>query len=752
MAQLACFDDEAFVALANRGLLRRAHKDLEKQAASIVEETPQQVVVGFGEHRVGFDARGPAHAQCTCQAGGVCQHILAAAIALQRMGNAAVAGHNPAGNAQETGAVGVGVGAAATAGAVAATDRADPVSDGALAGAVPDSAIAALHASLLAMPQAALVKHAGKPGYRWAWQFVHDLDLERGLRLGGERHIVIGFQHPRITLRYLGGGVESLVADVQTSHLAKHQVAAVLAYRRAHGIDDPPPEAPGKARSATLDLGKDHAPPGSAADTQQASRDRLRSAVLQLLVACVALGLSHLSRSIHERFATLAVWAQGAEYYRLALLLRRIADHVELLLERAGGADERRLFDEMALACGLVGALAAAAAQGAAPPHLVGRARSRYEEIGSLELLGLGAHAWRSGSGYVGMTMVFWSPTDQAFHTCTDARPELQRAFDPRARYKAPGPWNGLGAPEQATGRCVRLTHAQVNAQGRLSAAETTAATVLPSPDFAAQLAPCSRWAELREARALARRSLLAEAEPMRDWVVLAPESFGKARFDAARQLLTWPLLDRSGERLDVELPYSDTTEHAIRRIEGLAAAGVRVGSLVVARIRGTTEGLVAEPLSLVRVDARDAENPVDALHFDPAPQQGMASRWMAMFRRNDAATAGERKRPAAALPDDGALSGALRRFAQALQVQAERGIPEERLAPLRRELSAEVERLASFGYTAFSPSVDAADGSVVAGLLRARYVCMQYERLIDDLAGDADDDMAIAERDESTR
>src|SRR5512139_481936 len=78
LAQLARFDDEAYVALANRGLLRRAYKDLEKQDIAIVEETPLHLIVGFGEHRIRFDAQGPAAARCSCPAGGVCQHILAA--------------------------------------------------------------------------------------------------------------------------------------------------------------------------------------------------------------------------------------------------------------------------------------------------------------------------------------------------------------------------------------------------------------------------------------------------------------------------------------------------------------------------------------------------------------------------------------------------------------------------------------------------------------------------------------------------
>ncbi|MGC4242371.1 MAG: hypothetical protein QM686_08995 [Herbaspirillum sp.] len=221
-------------------------------------------------------------------------------------------------------------------------------------------------------------------------------------------------------------------------------------------------------------------------------------------------------------------------------MLRRIADHVEQLLERAGNADEHVLFDEMTLAYGLVSALDAAAARDTAPAYLVGRARSSYESAGTTNLLGLGAWPWRSSSGYVGLTLLFWSIQERRFYSCTDARPEGQRAFSPIARYKAAGPWSGLGAPALATGRVLVLTNAQVNAAGRLSAADNIAATVLPeqaTADLVGALEACSAALPAQRYRDR-RRSLLAEPEPLKDWVALQPERFGQARFDATRQML----------------------------------------------------------------------------------------------------------------------------------------------------------------------------------------------------------------------
>ena len=692
-AQLALYDDDAFAALANRGLLRRAIKDLEKAAATVAEESDSALVMAFGEHRIRFDVRGPVHASCSCPASGVCQHVLACAITLQRA----------------------------------------PPSEPVEASAPPPDPLDALHASMAAISEAQLVRHAGKAGYRWAWQFVQDLDAERGLRVIGERHLVLAFSHPRIDFRYMGGGLDALVTDAALSQPAKYRVAALLAYRRMHGLEIAPPEPTSRGTNAALDLGTDHQLADAGGDTAEA-RARLRRAALQLIVECVELGLSHLSAGIGERFTTLAVWAQGSDYPRLAMLLRRAADHVELLTDRAGGADEHRLLDELTLTAALVRALAAAAMRGATPAHLVGRARSRYAGAGTLEVIGLGAHAWRSASGFVGLTMLFWSPADQAFMSCTDARPESQRGFDPLSRYRAAGPWSGLGAPQLLAGRRVQLSGAQLNYQGRLSATESTTALVKP-PDSAAalraSLPAITSWAALVDQQDASRLSLLGEPQPMKDWAVLEPARFGLPTFDATRQTLTWPLYDPDGRVLHAELPWARSTQHAIARIERLGP--VATGTRLIARLlpgqrvagAGAQAPQVVEPLSLLRVDAAPGTPAIDALFFDAAADDGIAASNRATERAAPALVASDR----AFVTTGPRLPHVLRELRHWLQSQAERGIGEGRQGAVVDSLTGHGRRCADAGFTAFAAPAEVP--SAALALLRANYLCLQIDRLL---------------------
>lgn len=700
--QLSRYDEEAFVALANRGLLRRAEKDLEAQAPQLVEASPEAVVVSAGGQQVRFDERGPAQAVCSCPSTGVCQHILSACLWLQRS-----AASDGAGDPVEE----------------ASSDR-HPRSGTNDPAAEP---LEVLHAALLAFTPAELSKHASLPGYRWARDFVLDLDAERGVNITGGNHIVISFTMPRMTFRFLGGGLESLLCDAQVSKPEKYRVAAVLSYQRVHGIEPMAVATRGKAKPAGLDLGRDHALAEAPDEARKESRARLRASTRQLVAECVELGLSHLSQNIQERYSTLAVWAQGAEYYRMALLLRRIADHVELLLERAGAADEHRLFDELTLVYALVAALESADQRGDAAAHLVGRARNRYEAMGAIELLGLGAMPWRAPSGYIGLTMMFWSPADKAFLSCTDARPELQRGFNPVARYRSPGPWMGLSSPEQATGNLLRLADAQVSAAGRLSTVERTSATVeaISPEDVLRQLQPCSNWQELHERVDRTRHSLLSELQPMQDWVALQPRRWGAARFDTARQTLVWPLYDADGEMLSAEIVYSEYSQPAIARIEALDPHRVRAGAVVIARLRRGDAGLVAEPLSLIGADARSGVAPVDSLYFDPVPTESLAGKVLGQIKKKTTRSA----QGAHARPSETDTPRALRELRAWSMRQAERGIGTGSEGLVQCELIAHAQRVRDAGFIGF-PSTLSGQPPVHA-LLRMHYVQMQYARLL---------------------
>lgn len=75
---------EVLEALANKGLLRRAQKDYERGEVGAFEMSAAGLIVNVSGQLVTLIEAGPAKAACACPAPGVCQHILAACLALMR--------------------------------------------------------------------------------------------------------------------------------------------------------------------------------------------------------------------------------------------------------------------------------------------------------------------------------------------------------------------------------------------------------------------------------------------------------------------------------------------------------------------------------------------------------------------------------------------------------------------------------------------------------------------------------------------
>ena len=121
-------------------------------------------------------------------------------------------------------------------------------------------------------------------------------------------------------------------------------------------------------------------------------------------------------------------------------------------------------------------------------------------------------------------------------------------------------------------------------------------------------------------------------------------------------------------------------------------------------------------------------QNAVDALHFDKAPERGLASRWLDRLRGAPAAPVG----PGASGAAGSMLPDRLRELRHWLCRQAERGVAREQASGALQELRTRIDAVSAIGLGAFArlSAVDVAPSRV---LLRTHYVCLQYERLFDD-------------------
>jgi hypothetical protein len=482
------------------------------------------------------------------------------------------------------------------------------------------------------------------------------------------------------------------------------------------------PVEPEKALKTQLDLGKDFASGEHEVLTRLKSRIRLLNKTQDLLSECTKLGLSHLSESIHERFVTLSVWATGAELFRLSLLLRRIADHVEQLIDRLGSADEQRLFTELSIAYALTESIASYADKAAIPSSLTGIARRHYDAIGVIELIPVSAFPWRTPSGYTGFTLLMWSNDEKSFCVYTDARPEDRlRGFNPAVCYTS-SVWNILPI-SSSIGHTITLSGAMISSDGRISSSDTVngiRGEMLCSSAILNCLNIYDSWELLYKDHIRDSLSILSFSDPMKNYAAIRPSKIGHPIFDKINQSFRCSAQDIHGSNLYFELQYTSLNAAAIEFLEHrllhLAERSVFIVKLVHSGNR-----ITLEPLSIISENRIKAEDVIECIYFDavsvriPKHQVTKSSAHTAnQFNDND--------------PDSFLSIPQLTDFSHLLQNIAEHGVSDESLHIGHKQIESLCRKISDNGFTTF---LSILNNDFNAGtLLKLRYVLLQLEKI----------------------
>lgn len=655
-ALLSAFDDASWEALASKGLLRRARKDIEKGLViEVLEETSDALKIHVPPFVVSMPANGPVSATCSCPAPGVCQHILAAGLYLQ--------------------------------------SRADQVKAVATEDSIRDEIV-------LLTPET-LKTWIGAGEYRKAIALLEKNTLPAVIEYG--ETVVVRLMPSATEVRFVPrGGLDGMILPKQ--HGKRAGVAAMLALRQSFGFEIP---VVVKQQSLVELTG-----------TPRTKKEILDSACA-LLEDAVSVGLTHASETLVSRLVTLAISAQGAQIPRVSLALRTVSDEVKSILRREARADEARLL----LLIARVYALMDAIRSNPDATALAGTSRGQYIEVPEIELAGVGAYTWQTGSGYVGLTVMFWANQSNEFLSWAYARPEIQRA-DARQRFYSEGPWEGTQSPQQVAASSLKLRHARRTVGGRLSGSTKTTALVLSAVvpetlDFGDRL--FTSWGDLRRYVAGKQPLGLREPNPLDQVVVVQPQYFGERRFEPLNQTFYWEVYDRFEQPLTLTLPFRDWTKESIKALEQLSPPKDCAWKFVV-RLGYEDDTLIVEPISILRPE--DQKQPVFQLAFDSHDTNAGTK------EQTNAALDDE----AIELPEDelveGKLPAVLTEMNRRLEAVAESGI--QTGIPAHREwFQKSRQEVHAFGLTALVPVLDSLSkaSSSPQAVVKARYLTHLYSQ-----------------------
>jgi len=558
IAALAVFDDGALETLANKGLVRRAAKDVEAGKVDVVTLDGVAAIVAADGETVTLDARGPAAAHCSCPAPGVCRHKLAAVMALRTQTPAPPA-HVPVADPPPAPAVPL------------ETSSASPPAPAVLA-------------EILAIGGTALVRWAGKAAIRAAGEVLEA--AESPIIAVEGQGLVVRLGHGAPEIRMIPGqGLDGIISKAPLSKKKVLHAAAVLAVRRANGLMDELSSNP---------------PQPTASVAANSPDDKFHAAVRHALEDGVGTALNQAPLALEDRLFELSVSSRADRQPRLASELRNISALLREKRARTSSIQPASLLVRMATAYALNDALAAAA-DSALAAALAGEVRQEYEACGPLTLDGLGLEIWRTRTGARGVTGNFYAHERARIVTVSLARASgADPSFDPEAAAAIEPIWD-LAPLTILTRSRLTLADARLSPEGRLSlSADSKAAFAsLKSTPSEVRQFPGTHvdWLALQDGlRARFAQRLTAGFEPSP--ILIAPAAHAAAKFDQRNQEYTWPLCDRSGRWVALTLSLGDADEMAGARLQRLSVIG-DVAAVIV-RPELDEDRLVLVPLTVL--------------------------------------------------------------------------------------------------------------------------------------------------------
>ncbi len=586
---LAGVDEDYLVGISNKGIVKRAYKDLEAagsetQVAAGLDWSAQELTVAAGGETVTI--RFPlAESRCSCPSRSICRHVVMA-ILLARQ---AASGKEEAEKSEKTDCGGMEAALAENGGdapqdkektkdSVPRREEHDEDSSGDLGQLVWQE--------ILAQPRKPLLRALGSRGLR---RLVTAMEAENMPQV--ERGSVVRMQLPGqdMTVKLLSP-LEYSTCTCHKKEMCSHKAEAILwcqYLEKKLTVRELAEELEQEPTFDLQELGDTAAQVGDCLE-HLLETGLARSGVEQaqelerLAILCHNAGLPGWEgdiRALSEGYEKYLRRAAGQTMEKLAGQLQRLYGKTAQLgmlvdeeLSKEGnpsvsnGEQHKRMHPQMSDTTPWPTRSTTTRIQ-----ELAGEFRSEYLPVGDLELTGITVEHFVSDSGYEGDTVYFLEMATGTWYTYTNARPTFYEGKKRRGyQEKAPAPWGVPLSLEGLASVRLQLRGAKCDAGGRLSSTQETRGEILGKSELTA--AKLEGWYYREYDRLFAEQI----PKPAGDrgghpgLVFVQAARFEQGRFNEITQKLELPVWDEEDRRVLVELPYSKRDEASIRYLERL--------------------------------------------------------------------------------------------------------------------------------------------------------------------------------------
>lgn len=594
-------DDDYLTGISNKGIVKRAYKDLEtipcmaagqnlqeaaaKQLQDMAFAAQEVLELTVGEETV--QIRLPfGESTCSCPSRSICRHVVQGILAMKAAFAAnEVVENKTAATANETVEAEKEAATSETMqGSTAATSETVEYKPAAVNETIEGSTEASTNEAVENKTAVTMIEKVA--------QQIADYPLAKLCKSLGTRRIqeVIGAaktgRKPQITYSSVVT-VQPIAKSMTVKLLFPLEHATCTCHKKEFCVHKAEAVLWCKLESGQLGIQDLEQTEGTAADYDMEQVHEAASQMRTVLEELFDTGLSRTADDVTERMERLAVISHNAKLANFESDWRRLQDSYQKYMKRVATLGIPNLMRQITRLYRNVERLAQA--QNALEVSaLAGVFRSEYTPALDLDLVGIALEHFVSKSGYEGDTVYLLEETTKRWYTYTQARPVFyekeQSLYNYGGqRYTQETPW-GLPVPFGELAACqFHLEHAKSDSRGRLSSSKETKGRLIRERDsknpLTAQL--LGKWyyrdfAQLfQEMFCAAREAGAEEADHSSEeeaaqtkLVILRPSSCDPAVFSDTEQKLRMKLYDEAGKAVVIEITYSKDEAEGIRYLE----------------------------------------------------------------------------------------------------------------------------------------------------------------------------------------
>lgn len=541
---LSQIDDDYLIGLSNKGIVKRAYKDLENAAVSIenenaaaakeltifVDDVTCRLTLPIGE------------STCTCPSRSMCKHIVMAVIFAKEK----FAGQMP----DKSEAVDENA-EAANRNAEAADRNAEAAEETAKAAdgnSQPEKKTADFTA-LLEYPLITIKKQLGINKLRNIYEHIV---MENKVSIEESSIVTVSLADEGMTVKLLVPP-EYSTCSCHKKELCVHKGEAMIRYQLAK-------------KKITIDDIADIIANEDEQGFDYEAVSLLADKIMDMLGEIISTGLARISPEHMESCERFAIMCHNLRLAEPEKKFRGFSDQLKLYFNRHASFRVERLLSDIAYIYGDMKRISKPDAK--ALSEIAGRLRTEYAASKPLNLIGMGYRYFKSGAGYEGITVYFIEEHTGRFYTYTSARPMYyENKRTKKMTEKEAAPWGLPFSLEQLAQSRIHLSKCKVNSEGRLSSSQETVAEYVGVRTFDAE---GIRKNSFYDFAGMFQKKFSPDWEKyMEERLVLVyPEAIENAFFDNIRQQFFMLLKDSNGKYLKVRIAYSPEESYNIRYLE----------------------------------------------------------------------------------------------------------------------------------------------------------------------------------------